>query len=121
MTNAPLARLFALACLIPVAGAAQSPEAKLSVSRNATGDVVISVSGTVPACGLTALNEAPTFTIEGTRIKIHQPVVGVACMNPPPKEKRYERVLDVGKLAQGRYTIEWSFPALTGSYSSSGH
>jgi hypothetical protein len=113
--------LFALACLIPVAGVAQSPEPKLSVSRNAAGDVLISVSGTIPACGLTALNEAPTFAIEGTTIKVRQPIVGIACMNPPPKERHYERVLDVGKLAQGRYTIEWSFPALTGTFESSGH
>lgn len=119
-TKVLLARLFALACLIPLAGVAQSAEPKLSVSRNANGDVLIAVSATIPACGLTALNEAPTFTIEGTTIKVRQPVVGIACMNPPPKEKHYEHVLNVGKLAEGRFTIEWSFPAVTGTYSSSG-
>lgn len=114
-----LAQLFALACLLPASGLAESPT--LKVSRSADGDVLVSVSGMIPACGLTALNEPPTFTIEGTAIKVHQPIVGVACMNPPPKEKHYERVLNVGKLAAGNYTVEWSFPALTGTYTSPGH
>lgn len=114
-----LAQLFALACLLPAAGLAESPA--LKVSENAAGEVLVSVSGMIPACGLTALNEAPTFTIEATVIKVHQPIVGVACMNPPPKEKHYERVLNVGKLPAGNYTIEWSFPALTGTYASPGH
>jgi hypothetical protein len=116
-----LACLAALACLIPAVGIAQPTGPKLSVTRNAGGDVLIAVSGTVPACGLTALNEPPAFTLEGMTIKVHQPVVGVACMNPPPKNKRYERVLNVGKLAEGRYTIDWSFPALTGTYTNPGH
>ncbi len=115
------ALLLALMCALPVAGAAQTAEPKLSVSRNATGDVLITVSATIPACGLTALNEAPSFTIEGTTIKVRQPIVGIACINPPPKDKHYERVLNVGKLGEGRYTIEWSFPAVTGTYSASGH
>ncbi|HSE13511.1 MAG TPA: hypothetical protein VLB69_12855 [Rudaea sp.] len=115
-----LAPLLALVCLMPVAGVAQPADAKLSVSRNAAGDVLIKVSATIPACGLTALNEAPTFAIEGTSIKVRQPIVGIACINPPPKDKHYERVLNVGKLGQGRYTIEWSFPAVTGTYSSPG-
>ena len=116
-----LLALFAALCLMPVAGVAQPAEPTLSVSRNAAGDVLITVSATIPACGLTALNVAPTFTLEGTTIKVHQPIVGIACINPPPKDKHYERVLDVGKLGEGRYTIEWSFPAVTGTYSSSGH
>ena len=113
-----LLAVFAAVCL--VAGVAQPAESKLSVSRNAAGDVLIKVSATIPACGLTALNQPPTFVIEGATIKVHQPIVGVACMNPPPKDKHYERVLNIGKLAKGRYTIDWSFPALTGTYASSG-
>lgn len=112
---------FAAVCLMPLAGLTQPAEPKLSVARNAAGDVLITVSATIPACGLTALNEAPAFTLEGTTIKVRQPIVGIACMNPPPKDKHYERVLNVGRLAEGSYTIEWSFPAVTGTYSTSGH
>jgi hypothetical protein len=114
----PLGHLLALACLAPAMCLAGPPT--LSVSRNPAGEVLVSVSGMIPACGLTALNEPPTFTIEGNAIKVHQPIVGVACINPPPKEKHYERVLNVGKLPAANYTIEWSFPALTGTYASAG-
>lgn len=108
--------LFALACLLPAICLAETPA--LTVARNAAGEVLLSVSGTIPACGLTAVNDPPTFAIEGSAIKVHQPVAGVACMNPPPKEKQYERVLNVGKLAPGNYTIDWNFPVLTGTYAS---
>jgi hypothetical protein len=114
--NVVFAGLFVLACLMPAVCHGATPEPTLTVSRNAAGEVLVSVSGMIPACGLTALNEPPTFAIEGSTIKVRQPIVGVACMNPPPKEKPYERALNLGKLAAGNYTIQWSFPALTANY-----
>ena len=110
-------RLALLTLFLCFAGAqAQAPQATLTLSRNAGGETLATVTGTVAACGLTALNEVPRFKIQGTVIAVTQPVVGIACMNPPPKEKPYEQTLNFGKLPAGTYTIKWSFPALTASY-----
>ena len=114
--KAGLGRILLMATLGLSCVQAQVPQASLALRRNAAGETLATASGTIPACGLTALNEAPRFQIEGTVITVIQPVAGVACMNPPPKEKHYEQTLNLGTLAPGAYTIKWSFPALTASY-----
>jgi len=115
-----LRRILLIATLVLASAQAQVPAAKLTLRRNSAGETLATASGTIPACGLTALNEVPRFQIEGSVITVAQPVVGVACMNPPPKEKHYEQTLNLGKLAPGAYTINWSFPALAASYESPG-
>jgi hypothetical protein len=117
MTSRTLAAwLFTLFAAAPALAPAQSDEATLTVARSATGEVRATVSGRIRACGLTALNDEPTFTIDGAKIEVTQHVVGIACMNPPPKDKPYRRTLNLGKLAPGSYTIHWSFPDLSTTY-----
>lgn len=95
---------------------AQAPSAHLSVTRNAAGDVVAAVNGTVRACGITSGRAEPTFVLRGNRIEVTQPTIAVACMNPPPTAKPYRHTLDFGRLPAGRYTIQWSFPELSAEY-----
>ena len=110
------ASLFTLFAVAPAPAVAQSDEPKLTVARNAEGEVRASVTGRIRACGLTALNDEPTFAIDGSKIEVTQHVVGIACMNPPPKDKPYHRTLNFGKLAPGSYTINWNFPELSTTY-----
>jgi hypothetical protein len=95
---------------------AQVPDARLSLARNAAGEVIATVEGTVRACGITAGNRNPTFTVHGYLIEVTQPTVAIACMNPPPKTRPYRRTLDLGRLPPGKYTIHWSLPELSGEY-----
>ena len=106
-----------LLTLAPLAAAvADPPAARIEVTRNAAGEVLATVATNVNPCGITALNEPPTFRVDGTNIEVTQPVAGIACMNPPPKERGYNHTLNLGKLAPGTYSIHWSFPQLTATY-----
>jgi hypothetical protein len=113
-------RIAASALLLLAAAAngvlAAEPSAKLQAKRNAAGEVVATVSGTVRACGLTATNDEPTFVVRGNTVEVMQPVAGIACMNPPPETRPYRRTLNLGKLPAGSYAIHWSFPDLTVAY-----
>ena len=114
-------RLTAAAALLSLAALAAEifaaePSAKLSAKLNGAGEVVATVSGTVRACGLTATNDEPTFVVHGNVVEVTQPVAGIACMNPPPETRAYRRTLNLGKLPAGNYTIHWSFPDQTITY-----
>jgi len=106
--------LLALACV--AAATAAEPSAHLSVARKADGTVVATVTGTVRACGITALEDEPTFTVNGNIVDVKQPTAGVGCMNPPPQSKPYRHSVDLGKLPAGTYTIRWNFPELSTTY-----
>lgn len=90
----------------------------LSVSQNAGGEVVASVSGLIARCGVTATNMPPTFKISETSITVVQNVAGVMCMRdvPPDAKKPYHVTLNFGRLKAGRYMISWSFPYLKSTY-----
>ena len=113
--------------LIIASGALSSPclaysAATLSVSQNATREVIATVSGTVPMCGVTALGDLPTFSLSGQVINVLQNIAGVMCdINTPPNAVRpYNVTLDFGRLPAGTYTINWNFPALSAAYTVTG-
>lgn len=112
--------LFPVACLLSATCAAQSA-AKLTLSQNAQHEVVASVSALVPSCRLTANSAEPTFSIQGTVVTVTQGVAGYMCTNPPAPDKRYERSVNLGRLTDGTYTINWTFPALTGTIAVTGN
>jgi hypothetical protein len=99
--------------LHPAAATEDGPQAHLSAARNAAGEVVATVTGTVRACGITSTNDEPTFAVHGDTVEVTQSMAGVACMNPPPKTKPYRRNLNLGKLPPGKYLIRWNYPELT--------
>jgi hypothetical protein len=76
------------------------------------------VSGTVPRCGVTALDIPPTFNVSGTSVTVTQNVAGVMCRRDvrPDAKKQYQSTLNLGRLPKGQYTIDWSFPKLKASY-----
>ena len=88
----------------------------LSVSQDAAGNVSASVSGSISPCGITADGGVPTFSIEGAVITVTQPVVAITCVNPPPPDRFYQETVVFGKLPAATYTVDWSFPALTTTY-----
>lgn len=97
---------------------AAQPSATLSVSQNAAREVIATVSGTVPMCGVTAIGDAPTFVLSDQIITVEQGVAGVMCAIgvPPDAVRPYNVTLDFGRLPVGTYTINWSFPVLTATY-----
>lgn len=112
--------LFPLACLLSATCAAQSAP-HLTISQNAKHEVVAHVSGLIPSCTLTANSAEPTFSIQGMVITVTQGVAGYMCTNPPPADKLYQRTINFGRLADGTYTINWTFPALTGTIAVTGN
>jgi hypothetical protein len=113
-----MTRTLAVFALLTLAGAApaQTPDAHLSLTRNAAGNVIATVEGTVRACGITASNRDPTFVVHGNVVEVSQSTLPIACMNPPPITKPYRRTLDLGRLPSGKYTIHWNLPELSGDY-----
>ncbi len=90
----------------------------LAVSQNANGEVIASVSGMIPKCGVTALHGPPTFSVSGKSVSVKQKVAGVMCRRgvPPDARKPYSATLNLGRLPAGTYTIDWSFPQLKATY-----
>ena len=111
--------LFPLACLLSSSYAAQSAPS-MTVSQNANREVVLRVTGLIPSCNLTANSAEPTFNVKGMLVTVNQGVAGYMCTNPPQPDKPYEHAVNLGKLADGTYTINWTFPALTGKIVVSG-
>ena len=110
------ASILLFAALLPALASAAEPSARLKVTRNADGEVVATASGSVRACGITAIGDAPTFKIDGTAVDVHQSMAGVACVNPPPQTKPYKQQVNLGKLPPGTYTIRWNYPELSATY-----
>ena len=111
-------------CTLLFAGAAfsaachgQSP-GTLSVSQNAAGEVVATASAWIPECGVTALGDPPMVHVNGHEIDVLQPLAGVMCAStvPPDAKKFYAASANAGRLANGTYTVNWSFPALSATY-----
>lgn len=114
---------LALIVFLPSAMCAPQSAPNLTISKNAIGEVVASVSGMIPSCGVTATSGGPIFRIQGAVVTVTQGVAGFMCTNapqPPPK-KLYERTVNFGKLTDGTYTINWSYPELTGTITVTGN
>ena len=92
------------------------PPTDLNLYQNSAGQLIATVSGPVPACGLVATDADPTYTIAGNIISVMQPVKGVACTNPPPPDGYYIASVNFGRLFDGTYTVNWNIPQLTASY-----
>lgn len=106
-----------IACAwLSVATIAQAAEPQLTISQNAMGETVASVYAQIPPCGITASGDNPSFHIDGTVITVTQPLFAIACVVNPPPFVVYQRSVDFGVLAPGTYTVNWSYPALSGTY-----
>ena len=105
---------FSTACRAASAGT-------LSVSQNEAGEVIAAVSALVPRCGITA-GGAPSYQVSGYQVDVRQPLIGITCLTgiPPGAQTDYNASLNFGRLPGGTYTISWSFPALSASYTVSG-
>ena len=112
--------LFPLAGLLLTTCAAQSAP-QLKIALNAKHEVVAHVSGLIPSCTITANSAEPTFSSQGKVITVTQGVAGYMCTNPPSPEKLYRRSVNFGRLGDGTYTINWTFPALTGTITVTGN
>lgn len=104
--------LFPVACLLSAVCAAQSAPS-LTVAQNSHREVVVRMSGLIASCNLTASSAEPTFSVQGRLVTVNQGVAGSMCTNPPHPDKLYERTVNLGRLAAGTYTINWTFPVLT--------
>jgi hypothetical protein len=118
-----LYRVIALAVLIlPATVSSQvigvSP---LTLHQNTSGQLIATVAGTVPACGLVATSADPTYTIAGNTITVTQAVVAIACVNPPPPDNYYIASVNFGRLFDGTYTVNWNIPQLTADYTITGN
>lgn len=98
---------------------AQEPTVDLSVSTNAAHQITATVTGKIARCGVTALPEAPTFRRLGQVVEVTQPVAGIACLADVPlgTVRPYHATVNLGNLPPGKYTVNWSFPKLTATYS----
>lgn len=105
---------------LPVVTFAQSANPELSISQNALGEVVASVYAQIPPCGVTASGENPSFQIHGSVIDVAQPLFAIACVTNPPPYVVYQRSVDFGVLPPGPYSVNWSFPQVSGVYTVSG-
>jgi hypothetical protein len=112
----PSILLRAALALLPTAALAQETAPVLSFQQNAAGEVIASVSAHVHPCGLTATGSGLTFTIKGTNIEVTQPLLALACVVNPPPYLVYQGTVNLGVLAPGVYTVNWSFPAVSGRY-----
>jgi hypothetical protein len=112
--------LSSLACSLSATCVAQSVPC-LTLTQNANHEVVARVSGFVPSCNLTASGGEPTFSVQGNVVTVTQGVAGYMCTNPPAPDKLYERNVNFGRLADGTYTINWTFPVLTGTITVTGN
>jgi len=113
-----------LALLIPLSGWTQVipvPDVQLFVYQNTAGQLIATVAGNVPACGLVATSADPTYTIAGNVITVKQSVIAVTCTNPPPPDGYYVASVNFGRLFDGDYTVNWDVPALSAQYTISGN
>jgi len=106
--------------VLPAAAVAQSAVPELAISQNPSGEVVASVYAQIPPCGITASGENPSFHVDGTVIEVAQPLFAIACVTNPPPYVVYQRSVNFGVLAPATYTVNWSFPAVSGTYTVAG-
>ncbi|HEX3124688.1 MAG TPA: hypothetical protein VHQ21_15445 [Rhodanobacteraceae bacterium] len=106
--------------VLPSAAVAQSAAPQLAIIQNPSGDVVASVYAQIPPCGITASGENPSFRVDGTVIEVAQPLFAIACVTNPPPYVVYQRSVNFGVLAPATYTVNWSFPAVSGTYTVAG-
>ena len=92
------------------------PEVQLFLNQNTAGQLIATVAGKVPPCGLVADQADPTFTVAGNVITVTQGLIAVTCTNPPPPKRYYVASINVGRLFDGEYTVNWNVPALTAQY-----
>lgn len=102
------------ATVIP--GGGNMPPPLLSVYQNAGGQLIASVSGYVSPCGLAPTPGDPTYRIDGTTITVTQPAVAVTCTNPMPDPVYFYSAVNVGRVFDGNYTINWNAPPLSQQY-----
>ena len=107
--------------VLPLAAAAQTAAPQLTISQNSEGEVVASVYAQIPPCGVTASSENPSFHVDGTVIEVTQPLFAIACVTNPPPYIVYQRSVNFGVLAPATYSVNWSFPAVSGSYTVAGN
>jgi len=105
---------------LPLAAVAQSAAPQLTISQNPAGEVVASVYAQIPPCGITASGESPSFHVDGTVIEVAQPLFAIACVTNPPPYIVYQRSVNFGVLAPATYRVDWSFPAVSGTYTVAG-
>jgi len=110
----PVLPLFSIACLLSTNCAAQTAPS-LTITQNASHEVIVQASGMIPSCNLTATSANPSFRIQGSVVTVTQGVAGYMCTNPAAPDKQYQRTLNLGRLANGTYTINWTYPELTGT------
>jgi hypothetical protein len=110
--------LVVFSCMFADVCPAQEPTGKATFSTNAAHEVIATLDGDVAQCGFTALPEEPTFRISNRTIEVTQPVAGIACMaNVAQGSMRaYHATVNLGHLATGTYTVTWSFPKVTTTY-----
>jgi len=115
-----MCRLIALIVLVlPATVSSQVigvPPVHLTLHENAAGQLIATVSGRVPACGLVANGADPTYKITGSVITVTQGVVAIACVTPPPPDNYYIASVNFGRLFDGTYTVNWNIPQLTANY-----
>jgi hypothetical protein len=93
-----------------------NPPAVLAVYQNLEGQLIASVSGYVPACGLVPQPGDPTYAIQGTTITVTQPELPISCPTPPPDPQYFYSVVNFGRVFNGNYTINWNAPGLSQQY-----
>lgn len=118
-------RLIAPAALIlPSAVSAQVigvPSTQLILHQNSAGQLIATVLGPVPACGLVATSADPTFSRAGFVITVTQPLNAVTCTTPPPPDGYYIASVNFGRLFDGTYTVNWNIPQLSADYTITGN
>ena len=86
--------------------------ANVAATRNATGDVIVSVRARISRCGITASLDKPTFHVDGHAVTVKQATIAVACLRGVPHDakREYHAEVNLGRLDAGDYTLHWSFP-----------
>jgi len=121
-----LYRVIAAAILsIPAAGVAHvvipGSSVALLLHQNSSGQLIATVQGQIPPCGLVPTHADPTFTIADKVITVTQPLIAADCTNPPPPDENYIATVNFGRLFDGTYTVNWNIPSLSEQYTISGN
>jgi hypothetical protein len=118
-----LAFLLPMFAVVQPAGSSVSiSQNTLAISQNSKGEVVASGSGKLYAdCFMHGFN-APTFSVDGTRVTVIDSAapgtIPLSCVgdSSPPIIQPYQETVNLGVLAPGNYAVVWPTLQLEGEY-----
>ena len=105
--------LMFFAAICCCSGSAWANEETFSYAQTPSGNVLVTLNGIIPFCDdlLGGFVGSPTRSVVSYQVSFSSAIVEGECNPPPviPPPQPYSLTIDAGTLADGTYSVTWSF------------